>query len=75
LLKNINKGLVRDIFESEFPIGTSAPIFDCHLGRTCRVPEDHVGDLYLKIINTDGSPVRDPVIIEIPAGKYYKPDC
>jgi hypothetical protein len=35
------------------------------------VPENHVGDVYLKIINTDGSPVRDPVIIEIPAGKYY----
>jgi len=54
---------LKDIFAEEYPIGTNAPLFDCHLGQICKIPETHSGDIYLKIINTDGSSLRDPVVV------------
>jgi len=41
------------------------------MGATCKIPKDASGDVYLKIINTDGNPQRDPLVIELPIGQHY----
>jgi hypothetical protein len=38
LYEKVNNGIVKDIFAEEYPIGTNAPIFDCHLGKACKIP-------------------------------------
>lgn len=75
LYNNVSRTILKDAFADEFPIGTNAPIFECHIGQNCKIPEQNKGDIYLKVINTDGSPVRDPIIIEVPVGHTYLPDC
>lgn len=59
----MEKGILKTVFEEEFPIGTNSPIFECHMGSSCKIPESTSGDVYLKIINTDGNPQRGPLII------------
>ena len=75
LTNELNEGILRDVFSDEFPLGTANPLFTCHLDRPCKVPPSLKGDVYLKIINTDGSPQRDPIVIEMPVGVFYVPDC
>lgn len=45
------------------------------MGKICKISPTNTGDVYLKVVNTDGSPVRDPVIVEVPVGYQYMPDC
>ena len=34
----ITKKILKDVFQEDFPRGTHAPIFECHMDRTCFVP-------------------------------------
>jgi hypothetical protein len=75
LYKYTDGNILGDVFDLEFPLGTSNPIFTCHLGRKCAIPPDNTGDVYLKILNADGSAFRDPIVIDLPFNQFYKPDC
>ena len=55
--------ILEDVFDLEFPLGTNAPIFTCHMDANCQIPADTQGDIYLKVLNTDGHPSRDPIVI------------
>lgn len=67
--------MLADIFEQEFPLGTAAPIFTCHLGKSCSIPANTPGDVYLKVLNSDGAIHRDPIVVDLPFNEYYLPDC
>lgn len=68
LVKEVEESVLGDVFENDFPLGTNNPVFSCHMGNSCRIPDKNGGDIYLKIINTDGSSSRDPIIVELPIG-------
>lgn len=54
---------------------TNAPIFICSYGETCSIPADNLGDIYLKVLNSDGNPLRDPLVLNLPFNQFYQPDC
>jgi hypothetical protein len=75
LIERVEKGILSDIFTNEFPMGTNNPIFTCNMGAPCKIPEKNSGDVFLKILNTDGNPVREPIVVQLPLNEYYIPDC
>ena len=75
LYNNINNHLLADIFEENFPLGTNSPIFTCNMDQPCKIPNNYSGNVYIKILNTDADYIRDPIVIDLPIGKYYTADC
>ena len=63
LVEQVASTVLSDAFANDFPLGTNNPVFSCHIGDNCRIPPKNGGDIYLKVINTDGSPSRDPIIV------------
>ena len=75
LYSYMNNEILRDIFDNEFPLGTNAPLFTCHLDSNCVIPPNSPGDVYLKVLNSDGNPQRDPIVVHLPHDEFYIPDC
>ena len=46
------------MYSIEFPLGTDAEYFRCFLGEECAIPEGGFGDIYLKVLNSDGNSIR-----------------
>ncbi len=75
LYEQLADQVLGEVFSIEFPLGTDAQYFRCFLGEDCVIPEGAFGDIYLKVLNSDGSSKREPIIVNLPPNEYYLPNC
>lgn len=75
LISYLDSQIAKDIFDDQFPQDKSEVLFSCSLDSECVIPASAESIVYLKVLNSDGSLEREPIVVELPTGVYYSADC